>query len=162
MLAVIVPVLASCGGGESESLPATVEPYTTTSAAQGRALTDWQQGSSQACTVFNPRIEAVLESLGPDSSPDEVAAAFGRLIDLELRYLDALLEVPVPTERKAAVERVNEKLRRARQQIEALASSVVRNDYGAFVSARSVLINYTDTNDLYESLDVPECVFEPE
>jgi hypothetical protein len=158
VLVVSVLALASCGGDGSEPVPATVEEYTTTVPPRGRALTDWQQASSQLCTEFIPRIEAVVDGLGAEPSPDELAVAAGRLIDLDLRFLDRLLAIPVPTERTRSVEQVNDRLRRARQQTEALVSSIARNDYGGVLSARGVLINYTDTNDLYESLDVPECV----
>ena len=159
--AVAAAGLASCGGGEaSEPAPATVEEYTTTQAPRGRAITDWQQASSEVCTEYIPLIERTLDGLGDQPTPDEMAVVFGRVIDLELRFLDALLAIPEPAERTRAVKRVNEKLQRAREQVQVALESVARNDYGAFLSARSVLTNYTDTDGDYEALDVPECVAE--
>jgi hypothetical protein len=155
---VLVSALAACGGTDgSDTLPDTVEELTTTVAPEGRALADWQGASRAICLEYTPRVQAALAELDPSMTEEELIATFVAAVDLTLEYVDALRAIPVPTERTRAVERVNDRLDRGRHSLSVLRDSALSDDYGGFRAARGILINYADTDDLYRSLDVPEC-----
>jgi hypothetical protein len=156
---VLVVVLAACGGGgdAAEELPDTVEELTSTTPPEGRGLVDWQEASRSICNEFNPRTETAAEEVVAAGSPEAALTEFTQLVQLVLEYTNRLRSLPVPTERTRQVEAINDRLDRGAKAISALRRNVESGNYGGFVSQHGILTNYANTDDLYISLDVPEC-----
>ena len=160
-IALLVAALvgAGCGGGDdSDSLPDTVQELTTTVAPAGRALADWQEASSAVCEEYNPRIAAAVASIQAQTTDQGVIDEVRKGLVLTLEYLDRLRTLPVPTERSRQVERLNDRLDRAQQAVAGQRRDLEAGDYAGVTGYLGVLTNYTDTDELYESLDVQECV----
>jgi hypothetical protein len=154
-----VAIVAACGGdGGSDASPTTTAEDTTTSTApEGRALTDWQEASRAVCEEYDGRLLAVSQRLSEGASDQASIAIFRELVDVTIEYVAALREVPLPAERTLAVERLHDRLDRGTQSLEALRSSLARGDYGGFRASLSTLSNYADTDEQYTALGVPEC-----
>ena len=150
--------VAACGGGdEPEALPDTVQDFATTAAPEGRALQDWQVASRSICNEYNPRIDASLAELEAKTTIEGQAAALERGLVLSLEYVERLRAIPVPAERTRPVEQVNDRLDRGLTVISSQLEDLRAGNYRGLISQLGVFHNYLDTDDLYLSLDVPEC-----
>ena len=160
MVAFALSLVAACSGDDDTEQTAGTTPVQEQPATSVTSSFDeWHAQTAAVCAEFEPQLDRLESELATPETTADLVTFIDAFLPLNERYIDALVAIDLPEERKAQVRRTYE-LNEAQERVALALREAARtgDDAGVQTQAAALGTQTEELQGLLRDLNLPMCL----